>query len=88
MAQGLFKNPDLTPRELTVVETLVSHGGKNVELAKHLGISVDTVKTHLRHAYSKWGVHTRAGLCVEYQRRSLAGTLPSYPSVAEVEGAE
>ena len=51
-----------TPAELAVVEAC-SHGRRLQEVADDLGIAVSTVKTHLRHAHSKVGVHgSRAGL--------------------------
>jgi DNA-binding CsgD family transcriptional regulator len=52
---------DLTEREQEVAE-LVSHGYTNSEIARLLGISLATVKTHLIHAFGKFDVNNRAAL--------------------------
>ena len=46
-------------RELQVLE-LVGEGQSNKEIAAHLSISDETVKTHLRHLFEKLGVSDRA----------------------------
>ena len=48
----------LSDRERAVVR-LVSRGRTNQEIADHLVISTNTVKSTIRTAYSKMGVHTR-----------------------------
>jgi LuxR family maltose regulon positive regulatory protein len=48
----------LTERELTILEFLPSRLG-NSELATELYVSVNTLKTHLRHIYRKLGVADR-----------------------------
>lgn len=52
---------ELTAQELRVVE-LAGEGRTNREIAAHLWISVNTVETHLRHAFAKLGVSTRTQL--------------------------
>jgi PAS domain S-box-containing protein len=47
-----------TPREREVLE-LVLRGFSNREIAARLYMSVDTVKTHLKHIYAKLGVRDR-----------------------------
>lgn len=42
----------LTPRELDVLEALVG-GGSNKELARQLGVSPNTVKTHMARLFDK-----------------------------------
>jgi len=56
-------HPDalLTPRQRTVV-ALIREGMTQKQVAKELGISPNTVKTHLRDAYQTLGVHRRAEL--------------------------
>jgi LuxR family maltose regulon positive regulatory protein len=49
---------DLTSREWEVLD-LVFTGITNKELARDLFVSVDTVKTHLKHIYAKLGVRNR-----------------------------
>jgi LuxR family maltose regulon positive regulatory protein len=44
----------LTPRELEVLETLITASER--EAAHQLGISVNTVKVHLQSVYRKLGV--------------------------------
>jgi DNA-binding NarL/FixJ family response regulator len=49
----------LSPREREVL-TLVAEGATNAEIAKELGIGVETVKTLLGRTFSKLGVQRRA----------------------------
>ncbi|PFG40439.1 ATP/maltotriose-dependent transcriptional regulator MalT [Georgenia soli] len=50
----------LTPRELEVLQALHQHTGA-VPIAEVLGLSVNTVKSHLRSVYHKLGVTNRSG---------------------------
>ncbi len=54
--QTLFEPP--TQRESEILE-LLSQRLHDKEIAKHLGISLTTVKSHLRHLYQKLDVHNR-----------------------------
>ena len=47
---------DLTPRERQIM-ALVTVGKYNKEIAKALGISVETVKSHRKRAFKKLGAH-------------------------------
>jgi len=49
---------DLTPRQLEVLR-LVTQGLRNSEIADHLTISEQTVKTHVAHLLEKLGVGSR-----------------------------
>jgi two-component system nitrate/nitrite response regulator NarL len=60
----------LTPRELEVLQ-LTAHGKSAPEIAEELFVSRDTIKTHLRHVYTKLEVNDRAGAVAEGLRRSL-----------------
>lgn len=53
----------LTPRELDIVATIVA-GYSNREIARHLGISEDTVKNHLSNVFDKLGVSSRLELAL------------------------
>lgn len=53
--------PPLTGREREVA-TLAGRGLTNKEIADQLTVSVRTVEFHLRHAYRKLGISSRAGL--------------------------
>ncbi|MBO0780497.1 MAG: response regulator transcription factor [Ktedonobacteraceae bacterium] len=48
----------LTPQEQRILRLLVA-GRSTQEIAYHLVISRNTVKTHVRHLYGKLGVHNR-----------------------------
>ncbi|MCP9753517.1 response regulator transcription factor [Ferruginibacter sp. HRS2-29] len=58
---GFFKEEKLndsyllTPRELNLL-TILSHGSTYKELAAELGITVETVKSHLKNIYTKMHV--------------------------------
>jgi len=51
--------PKLTGRETDVLARLPFYASQ-AEIARDVGISVNTVKTHLRSIYGKLGVQTRA----------------------------
>jgi len=55
---GLLVEP-MSGREVEVLRLLAS-GISNQEIAARLFVSLDTVKTHLKHIYGKLGVHNRA----------------------------
>ncbi|OYW44086.1 MAG: helix-turn-helix transcriptional regulator [Sphingomonadales bacterium 12-68-11] len=48
----------LSPREIEVIERLAA-GESNKEIARRLGISPNTVKTHVTRVYEKLGVQRR-----------------------------
>ncbi len=51
----------LTPREQEVV-ALICHGLTNPQIADHLVVSSETVKTHVHNVLLKFGLSTRAEL--------------------------
>lgn len=53
----------LTARELEIVEAIAA-GDSNNEIARHLGISLHTVKHHLSSVFDKTGTATRLELAV------------------------
>lgn len=57
----LSRLPRLTEREHAALDQLME-GRSNQDIADALGISVETVKVHLKHIYSKLGIHRRAEL--------------------------
>jgi len=65
---------ELTPTERRVTE-LAATGRSNKEIARALFISINTVESHLSHAYAKLGVRSRAQLAYR-----LAG--PARPGAA------
>lgn len=58
----------LTPRELGVAR-LVASGMSNPEVAAELIVSVNTVEFHLRNAYAKLGIRSRAHLAAQLEQR-------------------
>lgn len=62
--------PDLTARELEVL-ALVAGGGSGPAIAKQLGVSPSTVKTHLQRLCEKLGVTGQAAAVAEAMRRGL-----------------
>ena len=49
---------NLSPRELEILQSAAT-GLRNGEIARHLRLSPDTVRTHLRNIYEKLHVHSR-----------------------------
>ena len=60
----------LSPRELDVLELIVE-GYTNQEIAGRLYISINTVKKHINHIFSKLEVTTRAQAIVRAQRLNM-----------------
>jgi DNA-binding CsgD family transcriptional regulator len=56
--QAAIRSLRLTERECEILERLAS-GGSNKELARELGISPNTVKTHVARVYEKLEVQRR-----------------------------
>jgi DNA-binding NarL/FixJ family response regulator len=52
------RNPGLTERELEVIQEVVN-GFNDREIGERLHMATATVKYHLKHVYSKLGVHNR-----------------------------
>lgn len=59
------ENLNLTPRETQVVKLLVK-GRLYKEISLDCGISLDTVRSHLRNIYKKLHVRTRTEAVVKY----------------------
>ncbi len=53
--------PELTPTEQKVLDQLLL-GKSNKAISEELGISINTVKTHLKHVFKKTGVKSRIAL--------------------------
>jgi DNA-binding CsgD family transcriptional regulator len=67
--EAAIRSLGLTPRECEILDLLAS-GRSNKELARSLGISPNTVKTHVARLYEKLGVDRRIRAVEE--ARSLA----------------
>lgn len=70
------KDKQLTAREWEVLE-LLARGELFKEIADHLGISVPTVNSHVRHIYEKLHVQSRTSAAVKYERLMSAGAASS-----------
>ncbi|WP_319804087.1 response regulator transcription factor [Nocardioides dongkuii] len=69
---------DLSEREAEVL-TLITRGLSNHEIAERSYLSVNTIKTYIRHAYRKIGVSTRAQAVVWGYRNGFASTSDVQP---------
>jgi DNA-binding NarL/FixJ family response regulator len=58
---------DLTPREREILDLLVD-GYRYKEIGQRLTISLDTVRTHIRHIYEKMQVRSRSEATARYLR--------------------
>lgn len=66
-------NPSgFSPRELDVLTFLV-HGYSNREIAEHLKITQNTVKSHLKNIYDKLGVNNRTQAAAEAKLLRIVG---------------
>jgi DNA-binding NarL/FixJ family response regulator len=63
--------PELTPRELEVLE-LIAHGDKNASIAEKLVISEKTVRNHITSIFSKLQVADRAQAIIKARDAGLA----------------
>ena len=61
---GMTKSTDLTPREIQVLRLLTTGVG-NDEIAESLGISLNTVKTHIQHLLDKTGFSSHTQLAIQ-----------------------
>lgn len=62
--QALIENHLLTPSEGRIIEMLLA-GIETGRVAQALDISIETLRTHLKHAYQKLGVRSRGELFAE-----------------------
>lgn len=61
---GMAKSSEFTPREIEVLRLLTTGAG-NDEIAEKLDISLNTVKTHIKHLLEKTGFETRTQLAIQ-----------------------
>jgi DNA-binding NarL/FixJ family response regulator len=62
----------LTPRELDVLH-LLARGSSYAEIAAKLGVSANTVASHVKNTYRKLGVHTAAAAVMRAVELRLLG---------------
>lgn len=63
-------SPRLTPRELAVLR-MVSIGQQSSDIAKALGLGEETVRSHIKKAQTKLGVHNRTHAACDAIRQNL-----------------
>jgi DNA-binding CsgD family transcriptional regulator len=63
-------SPRLTPRELAVLR-MVSMGHQSADIAQALGLGEETVRSHLKKAQAKLGVHNRTHAACDAMRHDL-----------------
>jgi len=63
-------SPRLTPRELAV-SRMVSMGHQSADIAQALGLGEETVRSHLKKAQVKLGVHNRTHAACDALRQNL-----------------
>jgi DNA-binding NarL/FixJ family response regulator len=71
LAQGAA-NAGLSPRE-TAVAIRVSHGERNADIARALGISVNTVRHHVERILAKLGLRSRHQVARRLMRAAIPG---------------
>lgn len=64
---------ELTPREREILELLVE-GFRYREIGERLGITLDTVRTHIRHIYEKLQVRSRTEATARFLRGAPEGS--------------
>jgi DNA-binding CsgD family transcriptional regulator len=62
----------LTPREVEVLQLLAA-GQANKEIARAMGVSPNTVKTHLAHLFEKLGASSRTAAIARSRELGLIG---------------
>ena len=70
LAFGAAVKADLTEREQAVLREL-TRNGTNEEIARRLGVSVSTVRTHIQHMLEKTGFRNRVDLAVNAKTLGL-----------------
>jgi PAS domain S-box-containing protein len=73
-ATWLGRDDGLTERESQVL-VLCADGSSNREIAEALFINVETVKSHLKHAYQRLGLKNRAQATAYVHRTAAAGRM-------------
>lgn len=69
---AILDQADFSERELDVL-LFMCHGYTNSEIADQLGISGNTVKTHLKNIYGKLGVSNRTQAAAEAKLLKIIG---------------
>jgi DNA-binding CsgD family transcriptional regulator len=68
LGQALPELEKLSPREREILD-LLSEGAAYKEIAGTLGLSIHTIRMHIRGIYRKLHVHSRGEVVAKYMRR-------------------
>ncbi len=71
------KMEDLTRREIEIL-TELAKGRLYKEIADHMSISLDTVRTHLQHIYNKLQVHSRHEAVLKFLGQPAGNAKPRH----------
>ncbi|MEU6957465.1 helix-turn-helix transcriptional regulator [Streptomyces sp. NPDC045714] len=74
---------NLSTRQIEIL-SLIAKGHRDKEIAKHLGMSVRTVDSHLQRLYDRYGVRSRAAIVAKWL---LEGGIPMSLECATPVGA-
>jgi DNA-binding CsgD family transcriptional regulator len=92
-----------TPKQMEIIKLIGTYGMSNKVAARMLNVSPETIKTHLRHVFTKYNIKHRAELhklvgnkyqslhaerTLEYLRRYITRTIIDEKDVALVEFAK
>lgn len=69
---SILNRQDFSDRELDVL-LFLCHGYSNGEIAEQLGVTTNTVKTHLKNIYGKLGVNNRTQAAAEAKIVGIVG---------------
>ena len=69
---SILDRQDFSERELDVL-LFLCHGYSNGEIADQLGVTTNTVKTHLKNIYGKLGVNNRTQAAAEAKMVGIVG---------------
>lgn len=69
---AILECSSLSPRECHILE-LIGQGYSNKRVARALGITAETVKSHVKHVFAKLDVNTRAHAVARAQSLGLFG---------------
>ena len=69
---AIFECSSLSPRECDILE-LIGQGYSNKRVARALGITAETVKSHVKRVFIKLDVNTRAHAVARAQSQGLFG---------------
>lgn len=69
MSEFIKFGAPLTPREKQILQMIVKGRTKSKDIAAYLGLSEETVKTHLMNTYKKLNAHNKIEAIIEARKR-------------------